>query len=164
MKVHWVKILSEAAGVILCALVLAGAALVVRPDLRSLLANRIPSGSQPESSETALRFLSLDAARDDFRKGAALFADARPEKAYRLGHIQGALNTDPNEFDSWSESFFSQFPEDTRIIAYCDGDRCPLSSELAQKLIQLGYANVFVLKNGWSLWQAAQLPTERVAD
>ena len=161
----WGKILGEAGAVILCALLLTGAALVIRPDLRPMLVNPMPAGYQSEQpSEAAVRFLSLEDARSDFRKGDALFADARPERAYRAGHIPGALNLDPNEFDTWSGSFFSQFPEDTRVITYCDGDLCPLSSELAQKLIQLGYENVYVLKNGWSLWTAAQLPTERVAE
>jgi rhodanese-related sulfurtransferase len=165
MKAAWIKILGESAGVMALALVLAGAALIFRPTLRPLITGS--QAVQPESVRLAEKhapFITLEDARSYFESGAALFADARPLKSYQLGHIQGAMHLDPYEFDTWSGSFFSQFPEDTLIVAYCDGARCPLSSELAEKLMGLGYVKVFVLKDGWHLWKAAQLPTEQTAE
>ena len=154
----WCRTLSEAAGVILVAFLLAGMAYVIRPSLRPLVA-----APQTGLTDAGVRFISLAEARVAFNKGEALFADARSLKAYQAGHIQGAMHLDPNAFDSWSGNFFSQFPEQTRIITYCDGDRCSLSTELAEKLLQMGYEKVFVLKDGWSQWRAARLPTEQVA-
>ena len=160
------KTLAEAAGLILIALVLAGAAFFLRPTLRPMAMGRSPviagprSGSPPEN---AMPLVSLKEAEALFDKGGALFADARPLKAFQQGHIRGALNLDPNEFDNWSETFFSQFSPDMTIVTYCDGPRCPLSSELAEDLVRLGYEKVFILKNGWSQWQKARLPTEKVA-
>ncbi len=165
MKVPWIKILGQSARVMVLALILAGAAVIFRPTLRPML-----SGSQPVQAESArlaqgqAPYISLADARSQFESGAALFADARPLKAYRMGHIKDAMNLDPYEFDAWSGNFFSQFSADTLIIAYCDGAMCPLSSELAEKLIALGYEKVFVLKNGWHLWKAAHLPTEQQAE
>ncbi len=165
MRMSWTKTLGEAAGVILVALFLAGAAYVLRPELRPMAAGNPPveSGSG-KRLESAKPLITLEDARSHFQAGKALFADARPLKAYQQGHIKGAMHLDPNEFDTWSESFFSQFPADTMIIAYCDGPQCPLSAELAEKLTWLGYEKISVLKNGWHLWTAAQLPTEQVAE
>jgi len=164
MKVPWIKILSQSARVMLLAIVLASAAVIFRPTLRSMI-----SGSQTVQADSdrlvegQAPTISLVDARSQFESGAALFADARPLKAYRMGHIKGAMHLDPYEFDAWSGNFFSQFSADTLIITYCDGAMCPLSSELAEKLIALGYEKVFILKNGWHLWKAAHLPTEQVA-
>jgi 3-mercaptopyruvate sulfurtransferase SseA len=46
------------------------------------------------------------------------------------------------------------------IITYCDGESCELSHELALFLKEMGFANVRVLVNGWTVWQQAGLPTE----
>jgi rhodanese-related sulfurtransferase len=165
MMPPWFRTLSEAAGVILTALLLAGMAYMIRPSLRPLAAIS-PTGQTESSgiSDAGVQFISLAEARMEFSKGEALFADARSLKAFRAGHIQGAMNLDPHAFDSWSGTFFSQFPEQTRIITYCDGIQCQLSADLAEKLIQMGYQKVFVLKDGWSQWCAARLPTEQVSE
>jgi 3-mercaptopyruvate sulfurtransferase SseA len=51
-------------------------------------------------------------------------------------------------------------PPDSLIIAYCDGESCTLSKELAFELAARGYSHVRVLVNGWSVWQDANLPVE----
>jgi rhodanese-related sulfurtransferase len=164
LMIPWMQTIREAAWVMLLALILAGVALIFRPNVRPLLSATGQAAPETVSSgQEVVPAVTLDQARAYFEAGTALFADARPAEAYQAGHIQGAMNLDPNEFETWSENFFSQFPADTLIIAYCDGERCPLSTELAEKLISLGYEKVLVLKNGWGQWNAAHLPTEQVA-
>jgi rhodanese-related sulfurtransferase len=161
----WIKTSGEALAVMLMALLLAAGAYWLRPSLRPRTAAVQPASSDPaHSPESSVASISLDDARAAYAAGKALFADARPLESYRKGHIKGAMQLDPYEFDDWSENFFSQFPADTLIITYCGGARCPLSTELAEKLIALGYERVFVLKDGWELWHEAHLPTERAAD
>lgn len=162
MTIPWSKTITEAARVTLLALMLAGAGLIFRPDLRPMLGGG-PPASENGTPDQTVPSLSLDQARAFFKAGTALFTDARPWKAYQAGHISGAMSLDPSEFDSWAGNFFSQFPADTLIVTYCDGARCTLSTELAEKLVSLGYEKVFILKDGWHLWQAAGLPTEQVA-
>jgi rhodanese-related sulfurtransferase len=103
----------------------------------------------------------LHDARAHFENGSALFADARSLAAYRSGHIRGAMHLDPNEFDRWSGGFFSQIPPDRVIITYCEGARCTLSMELAEKLTWMGYEQVYVFKDGWGLWQKNKLPMDQ---
>jgi len=66
----------------------------------------------------------------------------------------------PDEFDAWSGDFFSRIPPDQVIITYCEGDRCALSLQLAEKLTWMGYEKVFYIKNGWGVWKENHLPVE----
>ena len=50
-------------------------------------------------------------------------------------------------------------PEST-IVAYCGGEDCEESLRLKDKLAQVGYLNVKVLPNGWTVWRNAGLTTE----
>jgi rhodanese-related sulfurtransferase len=159
----WSKTLTEAIWVMLMALILAGAGLVFRPDLRPMLGGGQPASENGLQDHQGFVSISLDEASAYFNAGTALFADARPRKAYQAGHIPGAMSMDPTEFDSWSGNFFSQFPADTLIVTYCDGARCSLSAELAEKLRSLGYEKVLIFKDGWGMWDAARLPVEQVA-
>jgi rhodanese-related sulfurtransferase len=164
MTIPWSKTIAEAVWVTLLALILAGVGLIFRPDLRPMLSGAgQPASASGLPDSKAAPSISLEEARAYFEAGTALFADARPEKAYQAGHIKGAMSLDPSEFDAWSGTFFSQFPADTLIVTYCSGARCSLSAELAEKLLSLGYEKVLVLKDGWHLWNEARLPTEQVA-
>ena len=164
MMAPWSKTLTEAGRVMLLALILAAVGLICRPALWTMLGSAGQPGSESAPPDPgAAPSISLDEARAYFEAGKALFADARPLQAYQAGHIPGAMNLDPIEFDSWSENFFSQFPTDTLIVAYCDGALCSLSTELAEKLRAMGYEKVLVFKEGWRVWNEAHLPTEQVA-
>lgn len=163
MMIVWSKTLTEAVWVMLMALILAGAGLVFRPDLRPMLGGGQPAAESGLPDHQGFVAISLDEARAYLKAGTALFADARPWNAYQAGHIPGAMSLDPSEFDTWSGNFFSQFPADTLIVTYCDGAQCTLSAELAEKLRALGYEKVLIFKDGWSVWDAARLPAEQVA-
>jgi len=104
--------------------------------------------------------IPFDEARDRFFSGAALFIDARPTEEYRKGHIQGARNLHIGVFDEKVGEVLIDLPEDTLIITYCDGEKCTLSVELALKLKEIGYENVRVLFNGWTVWKEHHLPTQ----
>ena len=64
-------------------------------------------------------------------------------------------------FDEKAGEVLIDLPEDTLIITYCDGEKCTLSAELAQKLKQIGFENVRVLFNGWTVWKEHHLPTRK---
>ncbi len=92
--------------------------------------------------------------------GRALFLDARSHWEYEQGHIQGALPAPPEDFEYTLELYRPKLEAAENIITYCDGELCELSHELAAKLRDAGLANVYVLKNGWTLWQNEGLPTQ----
>jgi rhodanese-related sulfurtransferase len=158
-----VTVIREAALVLIVAVALAGAGYMIWPTDRFAVPDGTGAdGGVGESSPFSV--ISLEDARRHFEKGTALFADARPRSAYRSGHISGAVNLDPNEFDAWSGDFFSKTSPDQLIITYCEGERCTLSLELSEKLTWMGYEKVYFLKNGWGQWNEHQLPVEQNAE
>ncbi|MGA2939694.1 MAG: rhodanese-like domain-containing protein [Syntrophobacteraceae bacterium] len=104
--------------------------------------------------------VSIEEARALFLTNGAVFIDARPAEVYRSGHISGALNLPPESLEESLPVVTAQIPPDSLIITYCDGESCSHSKEAALELSAIGYSNVQVLANGWSVWQDAGLPTE----
>ena len=109
--------------------------------------------------------INLEHAQMLFEQNKALFVDARPKSQYAAGHIKGAIRLPWQEIDRYFAEMAEQLDgldgTDT-IIAYCDGQGCDLSHELALFLQEMGFSNVRVLINGWTVWQQAGLPTQRL--
>jgi rhodanese-related sulfurtransferase len=104
--------------------------------------------------------VSIEEARALFLTHGAVFIDARPKELFLSGHIRGALNLNPTDIDGAFPEVLQDVPPESLIIAYCDGESCTLSKELAFELTARGYSHVRVLVNGWSVWQDANLPVE----
>lgn len=152
------KILFEAIAVAVIALILAAGSYALRPDALPL---RPPDrAAQVQMDYETFKLISLETAEHMFYDGHTLFADARPAIAYEEGHIQGALNLDPDEFDQWAAQMMDNYPLDKPIITYCEGPRCNLSHELAERLVWLGFEKVYYLIDGWGQWKAHHLPVE----
>lgn len=103
--------------------------------------------------------VALDEAAALFEQDAVVFLDARPPDQYAKGHIGGALNLPWQAVDHYFGETADRLEGAPFIITYCDGESCDLSHELALFLMEMGFGNVRVLVNGWSLWQDAGLPT-----
>lgn len=104
--------------------------------------------------------ISLPEAEKLYRDRQAVFLDARPANDYLRGHIRGARNLPWQEVDQFFVEVAENLEPETPIITYCDGETCSLSHDLAVFLADMGFINVRVLVNGWTLWQAAGLPVE----
>jgi len=146
-------------------------ALSLLATLLGLLVNQVRSDSIPllgdwsPEARVRLKFgknilIPFDEAKDKFLTGAAVFIDARTPELYQEGHIQGALSVPLAEFDQMMERVLTELPEEALIVTYCDGEDCDLSAQLALKLREIGYENVRVLHNGWSLWKNHHLPIQ----
>ncbi len=103
--------------------------------------------------------ISIERAARLHQKDAAVFIDARPQSAYRAGHIQGALNVPWHKAEEMFVEVAPDIPMEKPVITYCDGASCHLSDKLAEFLSELGFEDVFVLPNGWSRWKENGLPT-----
>ncbi|HDR16108.1 MAG TPA: rhodanese-like domain-containing protein, partial [Desulfobacteraceae bacterium] len=105
--------------------------------------------------------ISLEECLRLFENEEVLFLDARPEKQYAEGHIKGAVNLPWQDLDRYFMEVIDRLEGPEAIITYCDGEACDLGHELALFLKEMGFENVYVLVNGWSVWRAAGLPIER---
>jgi rhodanese-related sulfurtransferase len=146
--------------IVLIALALSLPVNYFRQGSLSLFRERAVKTGSITPGDPAEQVISLDEARALFLTEGAVFIDARPEEVFRAGHIKGALNLPPDEIGETLPDFMTQIPHDSLIIAYCDGEHCSLSEDAAFFLASMGYTHVQVMKNGWTVWQGANMPTE----
>lgn len=104
--------------------------------------------------------ISLSEATNLFKKGEAVFIDARSLEEYDKGHIKGAKSLPYKEADWKFVEATAGVSEDSAVITYCDGETCELSMELAVFLCNAGYKNVKVLSNGLTVWKQNGLPVD----
>lgn len=118
----------------------------------------IPILRPPELGVPAEETISLADAQARWSSGAAIFLDARAPADYAAGHVAGALSLSVQDFDQRYPLIEPLLTPDQQLIAYCDGELCELSHELARRLKELGRTDVKVLVNGWTVWKKANLP------
>jgi rhodanese-related sulfurtransferase len=153
----WLQGLFQALGLVVGAVVLAAATNLLRPHPLPWMGDwDAVRGLGTEAGDSLV--ISLEEAQEAFFSGEALFVDARDPESYREGHILGAVNLPWALFDEAALQVLSGVEKDRRIISYCDGEGCGLSREVAVALQTLGYENVRVLVNGWTVWLNAGLP------
>jgi len=121
----------------------------------------VQNGASGTAASLGFYTITFEDALQHFQSESAVFVDARSPEAYRQGHIPGAVNLPDPQFDEFFGPFFEKTDPETVIIAYCEGENCPLSANLAQKLRDAGYERVFVLKDGWGQWKRRDLPVDR---
>ncbi len=118
----------------------------------------------PLSASTSPREASridLEEAKKKFDEGRAVFIDARCPDEYNQGHIRGAISLSPDRLEMECPLVISQLLREREIITYCGGGTdCQLSTELARKLIALGYSKTNDFFGGWPAWEAAGYPIE----
>ena len=147
----------EAISILVAALTLALVVNGLRPGGIRVVRGPEHAVLRPEGSGAAM-IVSFKEAVEKFDSGDAVFIDARLPEAYAAGHPGGAVNLPVVEFKVRAAAFLEQFEPDTELIAYCVEPQCPLARELAERLQEIGFANVSYLIDGWDQWQNADLP------
>jgi rhodanese-related sulfurtransferase len=121
---------------------------------------RIPLIRPPPKAPQPSEMLTLPEAKAIWESGAAFFLDARAPADYAAGHITGAFNLPAEEFDQHYPQVAPILTPDRLVVVYCDGQECELSHHLADKLRSMGFRNVRILHNGWTVWRTAGLATQ----
>ena len=139
----------EAITIFLAAAVISLAVNQLRPNGINLKGNV----DVQKTDYSLVKEISINDAVEMFMKKNVLFIDSRSKIDFSMGHIQGAVNLPEKKFDNRIDDFLAKTDPDTIIITYCNGIDCPLAKSLAEKLLFVGYYNVFYLTDGWSKWQ-----------
>jgi len=150
----------QTGSIVLLAVILAFLVNQIRSDRLPLVADWSPEARLTIDSGASM-VISLDEARDRFSSRTAVFLDTRSPELYELGHILGARNFPWEAVDKHFDAVMADISIDALIIAYCDGEACAQSKDLALELFYRGYENVRVLVNGWRLWKEHHLPVEK---
>lgn len=124
---------------------------------------RIPLVTPPQASLGDSDIITLQEARELWETGAVVFFDARAASDYEAGHIGLALSLPVDAFEEHYTKIAGMLTPDSKVVVYCDGRECDLSHRLAKRLHELGYKDVRILVNGWTVWRAAGLATTRGA-
>ncbi len=154
------RIIKEIIGLGVLSVIVALGVNGLRPDRLPLIGSWSPEARIVSKTGESM-VISLHDAQKMFESQQAVFVDARPLSEYDFGHIRGAIGLPWSEFNVYFSKVAPDIPENKTIITYCDGESCDLSKELAQALTDLGYKNVRVLVNGWSVWDKNRLPVEK---
>lgn len=152
-----VQVIQQCLSLIVLAVILAFSVNALRADKLPIIGDWSEEARFSDAKGESL-VVSVDEAGQVFESGEALFVDARSNEDYKAGHIRGAVNL-PWQDVSQSFTKTARFLEGrAMIITYCDGESCDLSHELALFLKDMGFNNVRVLVNGWTVWREKGLP------
>ncbi len=155
----WIRSIRQLLVIVLAAVAIALISNHFRPSPLQLLGNWSPEArlTSPSGRQMAI---SLDEAKKLFQSKGAVFIDARPLEEFTKGHIRDAISLPWHEAEQRVMDATADMAYDAMIITYCDGDSCNLSKDLSLFLENLGFSNVRILVNGWTLWRGAGLPVE----
>ena len=131
----------------------------LRNDGLDLFADWAPEARLTDPSGKRLD-ISLSEAKKLFSQQTVVFIDARSQDDFEKGHIKGALGLPWNEVDQNFMRVTEGISPETPVITYCDGKTCDLSHKLAIFLLDVGFRDVRILIDGWTLWKEAGLPIE----
>ena len=104
--------------------------------------------------------ISIVEAKAAFNENRAVFLDARDKGLFEQGRIKGAKSLPWHSVDDHFIDIVEGIVNDTLIITYCGGETCDLSHKLALFLKEMGFSNVKILVNGWTVWQEMNFPVE----
>ena len=128
------------------------------PKRLPLVADWSPA-ARPKAATGQDMVIPVEKASEFYDTREAVFVDARSADLYAEGHIDGAINLPFEDVNAHIGAFFNRVPDkDTIVITYCDGETCSLGEDLALLLKDIGYTNVRVVINGWTVWSRRGFP------
>lgn len=112
--------------------------------------------------QTNAEFAGIEDAYRLFKEGRAIFIDARAPEVYALGHIEGAINAPPGGPELAGLTWLAD--ADTYVIAYAAEKSQRQAGVAADKLLEMGCRQVYVLMDGFGAWERLGYPVERPAE
>lgn len=91
-------------------------------------------------------------------QGRVFWIDARVAEEFAREHVPGAISLNEQNFDQVLFDHIETLQTlDRPVVIYCGSEKCDASRKIKAALLErLPLENVFVLKNGWQAWRAAQ--------
>ena len=118
------------------------------------------AGAEYVSPATVPGATTIDTARaKTLFDRSAVFIDVRNEADWEAGRIPGAVHLELDQrFTEASLRAVAQ--PDQEVVMYCNGTKCPRSSQAAASAVGWGFTRVFYYRLGFPDWQAAGYPVE----
>ena len=112
------------------------------------------------SPETVAGATTIDTAQAKtlFDRGA-IFIDVRNQADWEAGRIPGAIHLElDNVFTQVSLTAVAR--PDQEVVMYCNGTKCPRSSQAAASAVGWGFTRVYYYRLGFPDWRGAGYPAE----
>ena len=150
---------SRAAALVVLALAFGAAYNALNP--LGIRWTRSPDGRVgiPRAFEPRLREVAAPEALKILDAGDAIFVDSRDEKDYRKDHIPGAINIPMRQWAEVEANATKRLSRGAKLVLYCYGGACGLSTRMGKRLLELDYQHPIVLQRGWAEWTEAGYPT-----
>ncbi|MCY2953633.1 MAG: rhodanese-like domain-containing protein, partial [Planctomycetota bacterium] len=82
----------------------------------------------------------------------AVIIDARYPQDYQAAHIAGAINVGVSTDLDDRHKAVAHIPKGSRIVLYCQSNKCPYAGHIAGWLLRQGYTNIALYPGGWMEW------------
>jgi len=112
--------------------------------------------------QTNAEFVGIEDVYELFADGRAIFIDARASEIYALGHIEGAINAPPGGPELAGLAWLAD--ADTYVICYAAEKSQRQAGVAADKIIEMGCEEVFLLMGGFEAWGEQGFPVDRTVD
>ena len=130
---------------------------IVFPMIAALLAVSVAQADSPTDVE-CVTTVDVATAKTLFDRGVP-FVDVRNDRYYGAGHISGAAHLRVST--AFSKSALADVAsKNQEVVIYCDGPRCPASSEACEMAVSWGWQKVYYFRDGYPGWKTAGYPTE----
>jgi rhodanese-related sulfurtransferase len=115
----------------------------------SVIASEIPavpqSGSFPEIDYTQLRAM--------IARGNLTLIDARYPADYAAGHLPEAISIPLDMSADRRSQLLDDVSRGDPVVIYCQSETCPYSAVIAHRLLNSGFYNVSIYREGWTGWK-----------
>lgn len=145
----WSVSFREAGLLLLLALLTTGLSWMLRSDGLPLRADPMVY-----ELELAAPLIATDEALAHYDEGEFFFVDTRPRTGGAFETIPGAFFIGETSFNDDLLEYFDFMTTADHFILFGDGDLSPVSN-IAGRMMDRGYENLFILKGGLGAWSSA---------
>ncbi|MBI1826316.1 MAG: rhodanese-like domain-containing protein [Planctomycetes bacterium] len=99
-------------------------------------------------------------------KGLNVIVDARDDQHFQEGHLPGAIQSFPYEFDRFRATVINRVNGAEKVVVYCGGGDCEDSIFMCRELVQAGVPeeSIYLFAGGYEEWKSRKLPLESASE
>jgi len=127
-----------------------------------ILAEDSRPGIREGSWQEKIRYIDVQHMASEISSGVVVIIDLRESEEFDNLHAKGALNLPYYEFEELYPDFVDRVSTDKSIFIFCEGMLCGLSTRVAKELLDAGFSNLSIVKQGFEGWEKNQLPMEGI--
>lgn len=117
-----------------------------------------PASDEGAGEDLPSYYISVERAYELWNEGA-FFIDARTDSEREAGWVQDAEHLETKMFvDGSAQAVLERLDPALPVVVYCGGGDCDASENVAARLIQSGFTDLYVMHEGYGAWRDAGHP------